>query len=279
MDFKELAPGQKIPVLGIGTWEMGGRMTPEYSNDEKHINAIRLAIDLGMTHIDTAEMYGGGHTEELVAEAIKGMNRENLFITTKVSPENLRYDDVLKAADRSLKRMRLDYIDLYLVHIPNPGIPIKHTMKAMDRLVEDNIIRFMGVSNFNVAQLKEAQRFCSNRIVTNQIEYNLFSRNIGMYNQNMESEIVPYCLEHEITITAWRPLDKGMIGRKKIPILDEMVSKYKKTRAQIAIHWLISQDNIITIPKASNPVHIRENMGALEWKMDQEDKKKLSLCI
>jgi diketogulonate reductase-like aldo/keto reductase len=259
----------------LGTWEIGGRMSRDTSYDAEGIAAIRGAIELGYNHIDTAEMYGAGHSEELVGLAIKDFKRESLFITTKVLPEHLRYNDCIKAAEGSLKRLKTDYIDLYLIHIPNPEIPIEETMKAMDLLVRQKKIRFIGVSNFSVKQLKEAQRCTENKIVNNQIEYNLLTRHSGMYNVNIESEIVPFCQENEIIITAWKPLVKGILFRERNKLLEELALKYNKTLAQIAINWLISKKNIITIPKSTNTEHLKENLGALGWKLEQEYIKRL----
>jgi len=264
-----------IPVLGLGTWEIGGGMSRDTSRDSEGIAAIKKAIELGYTHIDTAEMYGAGHSEELIGFAISDFDRESLFITTKVLPEHLHYDDVIKSAEGSLKRLETDYIDLYLIHIPNPKIPIKETMQAMDLLVRQKKIRFIGVSNFSVEQLKEAGEYTENKIVNNQIEYNLLTRHSGMYNVNIESEIIPYCQENDIIITAWKPLVKGELFRKKNKLLEELAPKYNKTIGQIAINWLISKKNIITIPKSTNTEHLKENLGALGWKLGAEDMKRL----
>jgi len=170
-----------------------------------------------------------------------------------------------------MKRMGIHQIDLYLIHMPNPGIPVRQTMKAIDRLVDEKIIRYIGVSNFSVEQIKEAQSYTSNKIVTNQIEYNLFTRNKGIYTRNMEAEIIPYCKRNEILITAWRPVLKGMLDEKNNRLLNELSIKYNKTRAQIAINWLLSDDYIISIPKSSNPNHILENLGSVGWTMELED--------
>ncbi|MBN1693850.1 aldo/keto reductase [candidate division WOR-3 bacterium] len=275
MEYKNLTKNTKIPVLGLGTWEIGGRMSRDTSYDAEGIAAIRGAIELGYTHIDTAEMYGAGHSEELVGLAIKDFDRDSLFITTKVLPEHLRYKDVIKSAEGSLKRLKTDYIDLYLIHVPNPKISIKETMQAMDLLVKQKKIRFIGVSNFSVEQLKEAQDFTENKIVNNQIEYNLLTRHSGMYNVNIESEIIPFCQENEIIITAWKPLVKGILFREKNKLLEELALKYDKTLSQIAINWLINKKNIITIPKSTNFKHLKENLGALGWKLSEEDMKKL----
>lgn len=276
MEYKKLTENKKIPVLGLGTWEIGGGMSRDTSRDRENVAAIKKAIELGYKHIDTAEMYGGGHSEELVGLAVKGFERESLFITTKVLPDHLQYNNCIKAAERSLKRLQTDYIDLYLIHIPNPKIPIKETMRAMDTLLKQGKVRFIGVSNFSVEQLKEAQEHTENKIVNNQIEYNLLTRHRGMYNVNIESEIIPFCQENEIIITAWKPLVKGKLFREKNKLLEELTEKYNKTLAQIAINWLISKKNIITIPKSINPEHLKENLGALGWTLREEDIKRLN---
>jgi len=276
MKYKTLCGDVKIPVLGLGTWKIGGGREADYSQDKESIEAIRAAIKMGYTHIDTAEMYGVGHCEELVGEAIKDFDRGDLFITTKVTKTNLRYDDVIAAAERSLERLQIDYIDLYLIHAPNPEIPIKETMKAMDDLVNQGKVRFIGVSNFSLEDLKEAQKCARNNIVNNQIEYSLLTRNKGKYghNKSMESDVVPYCQSEGIIVTTERPIERGLL-LKPHPVLDKLASKYSKTKAQIAINWLISKKGIITIPKSTDLGHLKENLGALEWRLSDEDMKLL----
>ncbi|MFQ6010032.1 MAG: aldo/keto reductase [Candidatus Aenigmatarchaeota archaeon] len=271
MEFKTLTGGFKLPVLGIGTWGMGGNREKDTTHDKEDITAIKTAIELGMIHIDTAEIYGAGHTEELVREAIKGFDRSKIFITSKVSSINLKYDDVIAAAKRSLKRLNTNYMDLYLIHGPNPDIPIEETMKAMDFLMHKKLVKNIGVSNFSVEELKEAQKCTKNKIVANQIEYNLSVRNRGRFTRNMESEIIPYCQENDIFIVAWRPLALGLLAKPGFDTLDRMAKKYNKTRAQIALNWLISKKNVVTIVKAANVEHIKENLGVLGWRLEQED--------
>jgi diketogulonate reductase-like aldo/keto reductase len=276
MEFKKLAYRVKIPVLGIGTWRMGGDLkTIDTSHDEQWVSAIKNAIRAGMTHIDTAERYARGHAEELVGKAIKEFDRKKLFITTKVRPENLRHSDLISAAKNSLKRLGTNYIDLYLVHEPNPNIHIKETMKTMDYLVENKLVRFIGLSNFSLEQLKEAQQFSNNKIVAVQIEYNLLTRNKGQFTKNMESKIIPYCQKNNITVIAYRPLAEGKLAKPGIPLLDKLAEKYGKTQAQIAINWLISKPNIVTIVKATKTEHIMENLGAIGWRLNSEDISKL----
>ena len=271
MEFKELSDSVKISVLGIGTWKMGGGLSADSTHDKEEILAIKAAVRLGMTHIDTAELYGSGHAEELVGEAIREFKREELFITTKVKSENLRYMDLISAAKRSLKRLRTSYIDLYLIHSPNPDIPIEETMKAMDCLVENKLTRFIGVSNFSVEQIEEAQKHAKNKIIANQIEYNLLTRNRGQFTNDMESKIIPYCQKNGILVITHRPLAKGELAKPGIRLLDEIAEKYGKTQAQIALNWLISKPNIVTIPKAVRIAHIEENLGATGWRLSKGD--------
>jgi diketogulonate reductase-like aldo/keto reductase len=276
MDYKQLTKDCRIPVIGLGTWEIGGRTEADYSKDEAAVEAIMAAIKMGYTHIDTAESYGAGHCEELVGKAIKGIDRSRLFITTKVTKTNLRYGDVIKACTESLRRLGTSYVDLYLIHAPNAEIPIKETMRAMDELVSRKMVRFIGVSNFTVEQLKAAQQCTQNKIVANQIEYSLLTRNIGRYsgNHDMESKTIPYCRREGIIIITERPVERGLLA-KHHQLLDRLAEKYHKTNSQIAINWLISKQNIVTIPKSTNPEHLKENLGAAGWKMDNEDIEEL----
>ncbi len=275
MEFKRLLNDVKIPILGVGTWMVGGDIEIDVSKDPQYIESLKYAISLGMTHIDTAELYAKGHTEELVGEAIKDFNRKDLFITSKVSPENLNYDNVINSCKKSLERLKTGYLDLYLIHYPNPNISLKETMSAMDELVKKKLVRFIGVSNFSVEKLKEVQGYSKNKIVANQIEYNLLIRNSGQFTMNIEARIIPYCMENDILIIAYRPLAKGRLGKPGIKLIDELCNKYKKTPAQISLNWLISKNNIITIPKAINQKHIEENSKSIGWKLDKEDILKL----
>lgn len=222
MEFKKIG-SVKIPVLGIGTWGMGGWESRDASHDKECVNAIRTAIKNGMTHIDTAEIYGIGHAEEIVGKAIKGFDRKKLFITTKVWKGNLRYDDVISAAKGSLKRMGVKYIDLYLIHWPNPKIPLKETIKAMDYLLKKKIIGFIGVSNFSLKLLKEAQSYTRNKIVANQVEYNLLKR-------ECEKGLLDYCQKNNVVLIAYQPVAGGKLAKSGFKALDKLCRKYRKHR-------------------------------------------------
>ncbi len=276
MEFKLLDKDFKIPVLGLGTWGIGGFMETDSSNDEESIQSIKDAIDLGYTHIDTAELYGAGHSEDLIGIAIKDLDRSKLIITSKVFKTNLKYDDVIASCKKSLEKLQTDYIDIYLIHAPNPEIPLEETMRAMDYLIEQKLVRFIGVSNFSVEEMKEAQKLSKNKIVANQIPYNLATRNKNHRGSciNMESEIIPYCQDNDIIVMAYRPIERGFLLEPN-SILDELSKKYNKTKAQIAINWLISKKGIITIPKSTNIEHLKENLGAVGWNLTDEDIKLL----
>jgi diketogulonate reductase-like aldo/keto reductase len=259
--------GEKIPALGLGTWGIGGFSYPDYSNDELAIEIIRFAVEIGMNFIDTAEMYGAGHSEELIGEAIKGI-RDKVFIATKVLPTNFRYEDVIKACERSLRRLKTSYIDLYQLHWPNPSIPIKETMRAMERLANEGKIRYIGISNFSVEETIEAMNALSKyEIVSNQVEYSLLVRDI-------EKDLLDFCRKNKITVIAYSPLARGeLLKGKYYGFLSKIGKKYNKTAAQVALNWLIIKENVVAIPKAFSKSKIVENMGAYGWKLSDEDLK------
>lgn len=271
-----LSRGVKIPVLGIGTWGLGGKDSADYSNDERSVNAIQSAIDLEMTHIDTSEYYGAGHAEELVGKAIKPYRRDDLFITTKVYRTHLRYVDVLSSIRESLKRLSTEYVDLFLVHWPNPEVPIEETMNAMEACVDDGYTRFIGASNFSCSLFQEAQNHLKkHKLVANQVYYNL-TRVDKLYRNGLSVEDVnSLCEAKNIMLIAWSPLEEGKLARPGFPSLDKMAKKYNKTQAQVALNWLVSNKKIVAIPKASSINHIKENAGAVGWKLDDADFKYL----
>lgn len=222
---------------------------------------MRVGVSLGARLIDTAEMYG---TEGSVGKAVEGLT--DVFIATKVSAHHLRHDDVIRAVEASLKRLDVKTIDLYQVHWPNPGIPIQETMRAMEELVKDGRVRYAGVSNFSVPELKEAQEaLASGEIVSNQVEYSLLNREI-------ESDLLPYCAREKITVIAYSPLARGrLIAGSAGRFLEGIGRKYGKTAAQVALNWLTCREGVVVIPKADNVEHVRENVGASGWRLSQRD--------
>lgn len=270
MQAKKLSNGFKLPVLAIGTYGMGGEdCKPE---DNKHIKALQEAISIGYTHIDTAEIYSGGHTEELVGKAIRRFNRKKLFITTKVAKEHLRYNDLINSAKKSLQRLGINYIDLYLVHAPNPNIPIKETMKAMDFLIDNKLIKNIGVSNFNLKQMKEAQKYSKNPIVANQLKYNLYAEFIDL-------KTISYCQKNGAMIIAYKPFGRGSLTEEKISLLSILAKKYNKTEAQIILKWLISKKNVVALFKSGNVQHLKENKDIFDFKLTKEESEKLDALV
>lgn len=268
--IKTLPTGFSMPTLGMGTWPMGGKREHDLNNDDaRDISAIQRAIGNGITHIDTAERYAGGYTETLVGKAIQNVDRKKLFITSKVSPEHLLYADVMESLQASLKRLGTSYLDLYLIHEANPEIDIADTMHAMDDLVAEGLIKNIGVSNFTKERFEEAQFYAKNKIAANQVHYNL------LFREPERKGLVEYCENNDVMLIAWRPVQKGALTEPGTKILDEMCEKYHKKPSQIAINWLVSQPNVVTISKMSDEKHLQDNIGALDFTMSPEDREKL----
>lgn len=257
MELKELgAAGVKLPEIGLGTWQYNGGTEP-----------LRKGIALGAFLIDTAEMYG---TEDIVGEAVKGQ-RHQVFIATKVSGSHLRYDEILRAAENSLRRLGTDYIDLYQIHWPDPRVPIRETMRAMETLVDMGKVRFIGVSNFSVPDLEEAQASMSkHKIVSNQVKYSLLRREI-------EDSLLPYCKKNNITVIAYSPLAKGgltskplLSHRRAMSVLQKIAVETGKSLAQVALNWCNCKPGVIAIPKSDKIERIIENCQASGWKLSAE---------
>jgi diketogulonate reductase-like aldo/keto reductase len=267
---KKLNNGFEIPVLGFGTWFMGGSFEKEINYDEsRDIEAIQKTIEFGGYRFDTAEMYAQGYGEEILGRALKGYDRAKLFVTSKVSAANLSYDGVISSCKKSLARLQIDCLDLYLIHAPNPDIAIEETMRAFDYLKDESLIKNIGVCNFNVERLKEAQSKTKNKIVLDQVHYNLLFREPALKG------VIEYCQNNDIFIEAWRPIQQGSLAKKGIDIVDRLCEKYGKTPSQIALNWLISQKNVITLTKTSNPKHLEEALGSVGWNMSDADIKLL----
>jgi diketogulonate reductase-like aldo/keto reductase len=254
----ESIPSLTLPKIGFGTWKIGGGMSPNRSLDAKSLAALRTALEAGYTHFDTAEMYADGHAEELIGEAVRGSGRkrEDFIITTKVTPENLGYDNVLRACDRSLRRLDMEYIDIYLIHWPRAGAKYDDTFRALNKLVRDEKVRHPGVSNFNLKLLKQAQALSESPIVTNQIPYSLADRSY------VDNGVIEYCQQNDILVMAYEPVDKGNLSSNKT--LESIAKAHNATVFQIALAWLVSQPRVITIPMSFNPAHIKENFAAAD---------------
>ena len=256
MTKREFGPaGVSVPVIGQGTWNMNANS----------LAALRLGIELGMTHIDTAELYTGA--EEIVAKSIDG-RREKLFLVSKVKPSNASYKGTLRACDASLKRLKTDYIDVYLLHWWTGSHPIEETMRAMEELVAAGKIRYLGVSNLDVAELKQAQKALGReKIVCNQVLYHLRARGI-------ENNVIPYCESKNIAVVGYSPFGQGDFptpGTKQRQALETIGTKHGKSASQVALNFLTRRKSLFAIPKSSNPSHVRENAGGTGWKLDQEE--------
>ncbi len=262
MLYKSLFDGRKLPVIGLGTWKIGGQMAADYSHDEEAVALIQKAMRMGYSHIDTAQMYGGGHTEEVVGRAIKPFKREDLFITTKVWSNNLRYRDVLREFDISMKKLDTDYVDLFLIHWPNPVIPLKETFRAFNEIVKGGRTRYVGVSNFSIKQLKKAQDFSDVPIAADQVEYSILTRDPE------RTGLLDYCRKNSILLTAYEPLGKGRVFYNSE--LQGIAAQCGVSLAQLALNWLISKPGVITIPMSSKEDHLRENLEAADLELPSE---------
>ncbi len=254
--------GQKeIPILGQGTWRMGEKA----SQKQMEIDALKLGIDLGMTLIDTAEMYGEGGAEKIVSEAI-ALRREEIYLVSKFYPHNASYDGVIAACDRSLSRLKTDYLDLYLLHWRG-SVPLSETLSGLQHLKQAGKILDYGVSNFDTDDMEEAESNPGGKeIVTNQVLYNLMRRGI-------EWDLLPWCKKRGIPIMAYSPVEqRAFVSDSK---LNNIAAKHNATSTQIALSWLLHQDNVISIPKATNPNHVRENRAALDIELTEEDLQQL----
>ena len=252
----------ELPAIGQGCMGIGGEFSKDYSGDKNQIEALRYGIEKGMTLIDTAEVYGAGHSEELVGKAIEGC-RPNLIVATKFSPENNGYENLLEAAERSLKRLNTDYIDIYQIHWPNPAIPLEETLRAMELLVDQGKVRYIGFSNFYEKDLKEANTLLNHTTVfSNQLELNLFDR-------FAEISVLPYCQKNNMAFLAYSPLDKGRLA-PAWNRLEEIAKSYDKTVSQVILNWLICHPNVIAIPKAVKREHLKQNAASAEFRISKE---------
>jgi len=295
LEYRELGrSGIKVSAIGLGTWQWGSRewgWNRLYGQEDIQA-AFQRGLELGINFVDTAEVYGYGKSEIMLGKMIRNC-REEVFIATKVWPLNLSYGRVLRAADRSLRRLGVDVIDLLQIHWPNPLIPNTKTMKAMKRLVEAGKVRYVGVSNFNSKQMKAAQEALAPLdLVSNQVKYNIIDRRI-------ENELLPNAIREKITIIAYSPLAKGLLTGKyttnskpaslvqkasarfsernlnELADLQQTIKQignaHQKTFSQVALNWLISQVNVVAIPGAKRPGDVTDNAGASDWRLTTDE--------
>ncbi|KXA91237.1 oxidoreductase [candidate division MSBL1 archaeon SCGC-AAA259D18] len=243
--------GRKIPALGFGTWNLSG---------EECQRMVEKALDLGYTHIDTAEGY---NNESQIGEVLQTYDRSNLFITSKVSPSNLHYEDVLSSCESSLEKLGTSYLDLYLIHWPNEAISIRESLWAMKKLQEEALVRSVGISNFGVNQLKIAMGVSEAPICINQVEFHPW-----LYKR----ELLDFCKENGVILTASAPLARSRILKDEL--IQKTARKYDKTPAQIALKWEL-QKGLVTIPKTTSEDHLRKNFQLFDWKLDPQDVEKI----
>ena len=255
MKTLNLPSGYSLPALGLGTWRMGEREQQR----QAEVAALKRGLDLGMRLIDTAEMYGEGGAETVIAEAIAGQ-RESVFLVSKLYPQNASRQGVIAACERSLQRLKTDYLDLYLLHW-HGSVPLSETLAAFQALQQAGKIRDYGVSNFDLDDMQEAERLSGGAaIATNQVLYNLMRRGI-------EWDLLPWCRQRQLPIMAYSPVEQGQLLRQTA--LQKIAQDLNATPAQVAIAWLLHQ-NVIVIPKSSSIHHVEQNQMALELKMTPE---------
>ena len=259
-----------LPKIGFGTWKIGGGSTANPKTDPVSTAALHSALEIGYTHFDTAEMYANGHSEELLGQVIRESNtpRESLFITSKVTPSHLKYDQVLSSCQNSLRRLQTEYIDLYLIHWPQVGMNLQETFHALNKLVQDAKVKHLGVSNFNLKLLKESQAISETPIITNQVPYSLSDRSY------VKNGILDYCQKNDILLTAYSPIDEGRLRSNST--LESIAKTHNATTYQIALAWVISQPRIITIPMSANPKHIAENFQAADIALTKDEISQLT---
>jgi diketogulonate reductase-like aldo/keto reductase len=256
--------GLAVPVLGQGTWQM------EDDDRASAVRSLQVGLDLGMAHVDTAELYGYGEVEELVAEALAG-RRDEVFLVSKVMPNNATYEGTLKACERSLRRLKTDRLDCYLLHWPGPH-PLEDTLRAFERLREDGKIRSWGVSNFDVDDLEEALALAGpGRMACNQVLYHLRERHI-------EHRVLPWCERHGVAVVGYSPFGSGDFpepGSADGRVLAEVARAHGATPRQVALAFLVRRRSLFAIPKASRPAHTEDNAAAARLRLTAEDLARL----
>ena len=271
----ETVHGLSIPKVGFGTWRIGGDSYADPKLDSVSLTALRTALEVGCTHFDTAEGYAAGHSEELVGRAVResNTNRADLFITTKISPEHLQYEQVFTSCENSLRRLNMDYVDLYLIHWPRIGMKLEETFRALNQLVRAGKVRHLGVSNFSLKLLKQAQSFSETPILTDQVPYRLPDKSY------VKNGVLEHCQQNDILLTAYSPVKfRNLPVNQTLRAIAEAHGSgaSRATSFQIALAWLVTQPRVITIPMSLNPKHIRENFEAADIELTKEEFKTLS---
>ena len=265
MHTYETRTGARLPRLGQGTWEMGTRRRER----AREVAALQSGFDLGLSLVDTAEMYADGGAEEVVGEALRG-RRDQVFVVTKVSPGNASRDGTVAAAERSLRRLHIECIDLYLLHWEGRH-PLAETLEAFVALQQQGKIRHFGVSNFDMEWMRATERAPhGSGVCANQVFYNLNRRGI-------ERNLLPWCVARGIAIMAYTPLDQGRLLRH--PVLGRVGRRHGVTPAQVALAWTLRTPGVVTIVKAAAPEHVRQNAAAAALVLGTEDERDLDAAF
>jgi diketogulonate reductase-like aldo/keto reductase len=257
-----------VPVIGLGTWQMEG------DQRSRAISAIRRGLDLGMSHVDTAEMYGTGRVEEIVAEALEG-RRDEVFLVSKVLPSNASKKGTIDACERSLRRLKTDRLDLYLLHWPG-SYPLADTIGAFERLVKDGKIRAWGVSNFDVPEMEEAIRIAGEgKVACNQVLYHLKERAI-------EHEVLPFCEAHGIAVVGYSPFGSGNFPEPESPggrELSAIGAAHGVSARAVALQFLVRRPSLFTIPKSAHLGRVEENAKAGDLKLSDEEIRRIDAAF
>ena len=245
---RQTIKGEKVPALGLGTWRLSG---------EECRRTVERALALGYRHIDTAQMY---RNEDEVGKGMQssGVNREEVFLTTKVWPSDFSYKRIIETTRESLKRLRTDRVDLLLMHWPSQGVPLEETLSAMRELQEEGSVRHIGVSNFPPSMVEDATRHAE--IFCNQVEYHPYQA---------QDDLLEQAKEMDYLLTAYRPLSKGTILNDET--LQEIAEVHGKTPAQVALRWLIQQEKVAAIPKATSEDHLKSNLDVFDFELSEEE--------
>ncbi|SFR69830.1 Aldo/keto reductase [Halogeometricum rufum] len=242
-----LPSGDELPMVGVGTWDLGGDTVRD---------SVRAALDAGYEHVDTAEGYAN---ESEIGEVLAEYDREDVFLTSKVLPKHLNYDSVVDSCEASLDRLGTDYLDLYLVHWPNPAISLRETLDAMAKLHDEGLVRNVGVSNFSAYQLSCAHHVSDVPIAVNQIEYHPW---------NTQDDVVDYCRETDTVVEAAAPLARTAVFEDGV--IRDLAETYDRSPAQIVLRWAVEND-VVVLPKSSSPDHVRANVDLFDWSLDEKD--------
>lgn len=253
MKYVELNSGDKMPIVGLGTWKLKG---------EECINTVKTAINIGYTHLDTADLYDN---HQAVGQGIKAskVKREQLFITSKIKPENLNYKTIKEDTKRFLAELNIEYLDLILIHWPNKEIPLENSLKALKEVKAEGLVKNIGVSNFTINHLKDALKLYPDLIAVNQVEF---------HPTLYQKDLLDFCQKNEITLTAYSPLARGEIFENEI--MQKLADEYNKSAAKLTLKWLIDK-NIVAIPKASSKTHLKANLDLFDWELPAKAREKI----